>query len=142
MKELWKPVRSGENYEVSNLGQVRNSNTGRLVKPFVDRDQTYDRVQLCNNGRSRKVMVHTLVAEAFIGLKPDGMEIDHLNTNIHDNRACNLKYVTQEENRRNPLTIFNRSTAAIRKAILSGKSQKEILRRIDNLKTLMYGNRI
>ena len=80
-------------------------------------------------------MVHTLVAEAFIGSKPDGYEIDHLNTNIHDNRACNLQYVTQEENRNNPLSKFNREVSRIQRAIKSGKkSQEDIMRLVKVMK--------
>lgn len=134
MVENWKPIRSGENYEVSDLGRVRNS-YGKILKPFTDKDQTYDRVQLHEDGRKKKVMVHTLVAEAFIGPKPNGYEIDHLNTNIHDNRLCNIKYVSQEENRNNPITKFNREVSRIRRAILSGKkSQEDILHLVELMK--------
>lgn len=137
MKENWKPLRSGEAYEVSDLGRVRNSR-GRIVKPFVDDDQNYLRVHIYDNGLRRKAMVHTLVAEAFIGPKREGMEIDHLNTNIHDNRVCNLKYVTREENRRNPVTKFNREVSRIRRAIESGKkSQEDIMRLVAVMKAII-----
>lgn len=36
-----------------------------------------------------------------------GMDIDHLNANVHDNRPCNLAEVTEAENRRRaPLRRF------------------------------------
>lgn len=55
------------------------------------------------NGEGR--YVHRLVWEAFNGEIPQGMEIDHINTNRLDNRLCNLRLVSSSENKRNPLTI-------------------------------------
>lgn len=41
-KEIWKPISNGlyymgvnQNYEVSNYGRIRNSKTGKLIKPFL-----------------------------------------------------------------------------------------------------------
>lgn len=134
MKDIWKPILSGK-YEVSNLGKIRNASTGRELKPFTDKLQTYDRVELYEGGISRKFMVHILVAEAFLGPKPKGMEIDHLNTNLHDNRLCNLAYVSQDENRDNPITKFNYEVSRIRRAIRSGKkSQQDILRLVEAMR--------
>lgn len=31
--EEWRPVLDYDNYEVSSLGNVRNKNTGRILKP-------------------------------------------------------------------------------------------------------------
>ena len=43
---------------------------------------------------------HFLVAAAWLGSRPEGMVIDHLNGNILDWSADNLEYVTPAENRR------------------------------------------
>lgn len=48
--------------------------------------------------------VHRLIWEAFNGEIPDGMEIDHINTNRCDNRLCNLQLCTRKENANNPIT--------------------------------------
>lgn len=45
--------------------------------------------------------VHRLVAETFIGLIPEGYEIDHINRCPSDNRVENLRIVTKHENRCN-----------------------------------------
>lgn len=43
---------------------------------------------------------HCLVALTWIGPRPDGYEIDHLNGNIRDWSADNLEFVTPAENRK------------------------------------------
>ena len=127
--ETWKPVRSGK-YEVSDLGRVRFARTGRVLKPYTDKLQEYYRVDIYENGKRAKAMVHTLVAEAFIGPKPKDREIDHINTNIHDNSVGNLRYVTKQENANNPITRFNLEVSRIRKAILTGKKTPDDISRI------------
>ena len=117
MNELWQPVVGYEGlYEVSDQGRVRSLD--RVVKckrPFggiSERPQAGKVLSLGtrtnNNGRkfahiskggvSRSPLVHRLVAAAFIGPCPKGFEVDHVNGDPLDNRACNLEYVTHEEN--------------------------------------------
>ena len=51
--------------------------------------------------RNVTTLVHRLVAETFLS-NPNGYtEIDHLNRNKSDNRACNLRWCTHSENMRN-----------------------------------------
>lgn len=47
-------------------------------------------------GRTRTI--HSLVAEAFIGPRPEGQQVRHLNGDRHDARLSNLAYGTQSEN--------------------------------------------
>ncbi len=42
--------------------------------------------------------IHSLVAEAFLGPRPKGYDIDHISGDKTDNRLCNLEYVTHKEN--------------------------------------------
>ena len=78
----------------------------RLIKPQATnsvinhhngrRKQKYLRVRSYGN-----ILVHHAVALAWIGLMPDaGYVVDHLNGLVTDNRACNLGWVTPEENRK------------------------------------------
>lgn len=48
--------------------------------------------------------VHQLVAEAFLGPRPEGMEVCHNNGQAHDNRAVNLRYDTHSNNQRDQVT--------------------------------------
>jgi len=43
---------------------------------------------------------HLLVAKAWIGPRPEGYEVDHIDGNIRNCAVSNLEYVTPEENRR------------------------------------------
>jgi DNA-binding transcriptional regulator YiaG len=56
-------------------------------------------------GNAKKLsLVHGLVADAFIGKRPNGCEVAHLNGNPSDNRATNLCYKTKTENERDKAT--------------------------------------
>lgn len=44
------------------------------------------------------VKVHALVAAAFIGERPEGLDVNHKDGDKTNNRACNLEYVTRSEN--------------------------------------------
>lgn len=46
----------------------------------------------------RFAFVHALVAEAFLGPRPEGALILHRNDDGFDNRAENLRYGDREEN--------------------------------------------
>ena len=109
MKALWLPVSGWDYYEVSSLGQVRSTDRvvpakngstavrrGKVLSPATHRG--YLAVRLRNASRDRTVKVHTLVLEAFVGPKPDGLEARHLNGNSTDNRADNLVWGTRSEN--------------------------------------------
>lgn len=108
MGTIWKKI-PGFSYEASTDGEIRNMETKRIIRPFTDPLQTYGRITVYGDGKRRKVMAHTLVALAFLGPKPAGMEIDHINSNRFDNRPDNLRYVTPEQNAANPITIIKRA---------------------------------
>ena len=102
----WKAIPSFPKYEASTTGEIRNAKTKCVIKPFTDLQQEYGRITVYGEGKRRKVMAHTLVAQAFLGDKPYGHEIDHINSDRTDNRPCNLRYVTPEQNRANPMSII------------------------------------
>lgn len=131
---IWKDIPIAPGYEASDKGQIRNKRTQKVLKPFNDKLQEYDRVSIYGNGRKKKMLVHYLVASAFLPAPPTDKphQLDHLNTNKHDNRPENLQWVTEFENHNNPLTKFNREVARVKRAIASGKmSRTQILRLVD-----------
>jgi len=116
--EEWRPVVGYENlYEVSNLGRIKSLD--RLIDGRERTGTVYKRLKKGRilNGRKsthgyiyielkprvykhRVSSVHSVVAMAFIGPRPDGYDIDHKNNIRSDNRAENLEYVTRQENLR------------------------------------------
>jgi hypothetical protein len=55
-------------------------------------------VTLCSNGRQESWFVHQLVAAAFLGPRPDGLEVRHLDGDPLNNAVSNLAYGTRLEN--------------------------------------------
>lgn len=98
-KEVWKDVKDYEGiYQVSNLGNVKRVN--KKLLNGVESVGGYLRVHLSKNGIAKKRTVHQLVAVAFLGHNPCGMElvVNHINFNKKDNRLTNLEIVTSREN--------------------------------------------
>lgn len=75
-----------------------------MVKTWRD-PRGYEHVTLRPKGKPKKrFAVHALVAAAHLGLRPEGHVIRHVNGNPGDNRAANLAYGTQSENKADEVT--------------------------------------
>lgn len=71
---------------------------GRILKPGSLRGK-HLYVNLRNDGGKRRTRyVHQLVLEAFVGPRPEGQEVRHLNDEPKDNRLVNLAYGTASAN--------------------------------------------
>ena len=154
MNELWHPVFGWEGwYEVSNIGRVRSiartilhpkgvrQLRGRLLSPSSS-SKGYAIVHLCRQGQRVNRSIHRLVAQAFIGLAPDGAQVLHGNGDKWDNRVTNLRYGNQSDNERDKIFAGNsnrgsrnrtaRLTACdvltIRRALAAGQSASSLAR--------------
>lgn len=103
-QEEWRQIPGWPGYLVSDHGRVRSPHSWRgqpnrilLGNPSV---QGYPTVTLCSAGERRRTRVHVLVAEAFLGPRPEGQVIRHLDGNQLNNRPENLRYGTPGENER------------------------------------------
>lgn len=70
---------------------------GLLLRPRINK-HGYPQVAVTAAGRKMWIPVHRLIAETFIGPRPYGMQIDHIDGNKRNNAARNLEYVTGGEN--------------------------------------------
>ena len=84
-------------YKITNDGRVYSEYLGDFIKPFYSKGG-YVRVKLNYGDRSKKVMMHRLVALAFIPNPENKPQVDHINRNRADNRVENLQWVTAKEN--------------------------------------------
>lgn len=90
--DTWKRTVEDERCWVSDRGNIIGVR-GELLKPGRGGDGYYT-VNLA--GKTRKV-AH-VVARAFIGERPHGYELAHLDGNTANNALDNLAYVTKPEN--------------------------------------------
>lgn len=97
----WRACKGFPNFEVSSDGQVRRK--GRPPSKLQPNPIGYVYAYLgLMNGRQPKKLVHVLVAEAFLGARPDGHEVDHIDRNRANNRLSNLRWLPMKENRGRP----------------------------------------
>ena len=106
MSEVWKPCPSWPGYEASSLGRIRSVDQvlinslgyarnwkGRVRSPHYN-SEGY--AHLIIRGKTAKVC--WMVADAFIGPRPEGQVVRHGPGGSSDDRPENLCYGTQAEN--------------------------------------------
>lgn len=123
--ETWRPVLGYEGlYEASDKGRVRSvarrswhpngywrNMPSRELRPSINRGG-YPTVVLCRDGERWTVGVHRLVAEAFLGPRPDGMAVCHGNDIKTDNRIENLRFDTWSSNQEDRVRLGSHDLAA------------------------------
>lgn len=100
--EAWLPIPGGPaGYEVSSLGRVSRvlPDGQRRVRALSFTDKGYLKVGLPNHGGRRTRRVHDLVAAAFLGERPPGPQVNHIDGNKTNNRPANLEWVTGSANK-------------------------------------------
>lgn len=94
--EEWKDVVGAEEYyQVSNLGRIRNKITKDILKPSMS--GKYRHIEL-KYGINKNVLIHRLVAEAFIPNPFNFRCVNHIDENKENNRADNLEWCTYQYN--------------------------------------------
>ena len=126
MEEIWKDI-GIKKYAVSNMGNVRGQDGIRILKPSTTYSG-YKIVLISNNGICKSTTIHKLVMESFVGERPNGYDIDHINRIRYDNRLENLRYCTRSENslnRCNTRTDIEESDPLLRIKLYQQKYSKQ-----------------
>lgn len=154
MRERWLPIPGWESsYAVSDQGRVRSlDRVVRLPKArgVVSQPRSgaimalgesvagYQQVNLYADGSAKRMLVHRLVALAFIGPCPAGMEVCHGDGDKKNNALPNLRYGTRRENAADKKAhgtavqgkkLDASDAASIRTLLGQGSSQREVARR-------------
>ena len=98
--EEYRNIKGYEDYQVSNLGNVKSFWFGnqRILK--ASKNHYYLAVTLRKEGKRKTFKVHQLVAMAFLNHEPCGMKlvVNHIDFNKTNNNVNNLEVITQREN--------------------------------------------
>lgn len=152
-EEIWKDIPGYEGaYQASSLGRIRSvdhvtvqklprgvcsgvKHKGRVLtqRRHNNTRVPYLVVDLKFRGKHERLLVHTLVAAAFLGERPVGYEVRHLDNDPQNNRATNLAYGTHVENMADTVSagrhchkLTPEQVAEIRVRISSGETNTHI----------------
>ena len=97
MNEIWENIKGyNGDYLASTKGRIKSLKglSERILKQSLKMNG-YLSVDLSDpvNGTKTKT-VHGLVCEAFLGERPSGYQVDHVDGNKQNNFLTNLRYVT------------------------------------------------
>lgn len=111
-KEIWRDIPGYEGlYQASSLGRIKSLDRkqsdkfgkiynykSKILKPRAGKGDGRLAVVLSKNGVTKGFNVHSLIAESFLGTRPEGYFICHCDGNNQNNNIENLRYDTSSQN--------------------------------------------
>jgi hypothetical protein len=122
------------NYQATTSGDIISyaGRKARVLKARVG-SAGYLSLTLCKDNIKTSRLIHQLIAETFLGPRPKGYVVDHIDRDKLNNKVENLRWVTYSENNRNkdPFESPSRFPKGVahKAAKLSEESVREIYRR-------------
>ena len=95
--ETFVKIEGFENYEISNLGKVRNIKSGIMLKPWITKDG-YLRHCLYKHNKRKNLLLHRIIATSFIDNHEEKPCVNHIDENKLNNDLSNLEWCTEREN--------------------------------------------
>ena len=138
--EEYKDIIDYENtYQISNFGNVRNKNTGRILKPTEGKTDKYYYISLCKDGKQKNTKIHRLVSSYFVENPENKPYVDHIDNNKLNNLFTNLRWATRQENNRNK-TIYSTNTSGYKGVVYDKKYNKWQARTRISGKSICFGS--
>lgn len=142
-EERWADIPGYPGYQASDQGRIRSVDRevvysngrrrwyrGRIRKPYYHNGYPY--LHLTFNGGN--VLVPYLILLAFVGPRPEGLEICHGNDDPTDNRLSNLRYDTRRENCRDLVSNGGTNTQKLRQEdVLNAISRRKAGEKVKDL---------
>lgn len=108
--EIWKRVPGWDDYEVNNKGDVKSYRRRELhMLKHSSAPNGYLFVRLHRDNEYRHFRIHQLVMLVFVGERPQGFVINHLDGDRTNNHVDNLEYCTQKQNVHHAIEILGRT---------------------------------
>lgn len=95
--EQWKTVTHFPDFEVSKLGRVRRIGSAKTMKLSVIQ-HGYRTVGLIRGAVKNRIVVHLVVAQAFLPNPNRKSHVNHRDGKKQNNRLSNLEWTTVKEN--------------------------------------------
>ncbi len=89
--EVWKIMKEHSNYEVSNLGKIKNKTTGRIRKTSIN-NKGYEQFIVYIDKKPKTFYVHRVVANNFLENFNNLPEVNHKDENKLNNCVDNLEW--------------------------------------------------
>ena len=98
----WRDIEGASNYEVSNIGIVRNKTTQKELKGRVTKTGYLQvSIKMDETGTFTNKYIHRLVALAFIeNNNEEKKQVNHIDGNKSNNTVSNLEWCTNSENQK------------------------------------------
>ena len=119
INEEWRSISEFMNYQVSNIGRIRNAKTGKILKTTLN--NTYPSVSLQNNGKQFLKRVRRLVATEFILNVENKPMVDHIDGDRTNNIVSNLRWVSCAANSRNYGVLTTKSSSKYKGVFKHGR---------------------
>lgn len=133
--EFWAAVVGYEgDYEVSTMGRIRSLKTDRQLATKVSQ-QGYLCVHLWRDNKRTTAVVHRIVTAAFLGPRPQGLEVCHNDGDKLNASLSNLRYDTRRSNIHDRLEHTGRKGPPLTATCFKGHEWTEKNTRFEHLKS-------
>jgi hypothetical protein len=96
--DMWKQIDEFQNYVISDRGEVRNIQSGKVLKSWIGVGGYVYINPTDGHGKSMPKRLHRLVAKAFVQNPYNKPQVNHKDGDKTNNCADNLEWVTKSEN--------------------------------------------